>query len=208
VKEVLERDLVVLVPCKNMEFSVRGILSRPEALSIRRPMFDLFVHPERDPGCLLKARAFLSPFRRTYAHALVMFDREGCGKEQFTREDLERGIEEDLGNAGWRGRAAAIVIDPELEAWVWSDSPHVDTCLGWTGRKPDLRSWLQHEGFLQQGSTKPKRPKEAMRAAMRLVRQVPSSAIYADLARRVSLRHCRDLSFRKLRHTLASWFGI
>lgn len=46
---LLRKDLVVLVPDKNMEASLRGLLSRCAALGLRDVTFDLFVHPERDP---------------------------------------------------------------------------------------------------------------------------------------------------------------
>jgi len=36
------KDLVILVADKNMEYSVKGILSRPQALSIRQITFDIF----------------------------------------------------------------------------------------------------------------------------------------------------------------------
>jgi hypothetical protein len=31
-----------------------------------------------------------------------------------------------LFTSGWENRAAAVVLDPELEIWVWSDSPEVE----------------------------------------------------------------------------------
>jgi hypothetical protein len=46
------KDLVVLAADKNTEFTVRGLLdSRTAALGIRRVVFDVYPHPERDPGC-------------------------------------------------------------------------------------------------------------------------------------------------------------
>ena len=47
---VPQKDLIILVADKNMEFAVRGILTRLEALGIRDITYDLYVHPERDPG--------------------------------------------------------------------------------------------------------------------------------------------------------------
>ncbi len=100
-----------------------------------------------------------------------------------------------------------MVIDPELEAWVWSQDPAVDSVLGWSGRDPTLRHWLQEQGFLAAGLVKPGRPKEAVQEALRLVRKARSSALYQDLAGVVSLEGCVDPAFVKLRLVLERWFG-
>jgi hypothetical protein len=201
------KDLVVLTADKDAEFAVRGILSRHKALGIRSVSADFFRHPEKDPGIRCRAHTFLQPFVASHAHALVVMDREGCGQEQLGREILESRIEEALQDAGWADRVAAVVPDPELEIWVWSDSPQVDAVLGWTGRNPDLRAWLLSSGYVCKGAAKPDRPKEAMEEAMHMARQPWSSAIFEQLARKVSLSRCQDAAFLKLRDTLRRWFA-
>jgi len=141
-----------------------------------------------------------------FRHALVVFDREGCGQDAKTRADLERQVEEALDRTWPERRAAAIVIDPELENWVWSESPHLEEVLGWSGRKPDLRSWLEQTYGVVQDTSKPRRPKEALETALREVRIPRSSAIYRELADKVSLKQCRDPAFEKLKTTLVRWF--
>ncbi|MBU0909961.1 MAG: hypothetical protein KKA54_06230 [Proteobacteria bacterium] len=199
-------ELVVLVADKDMELAIKGILGRTQAMGIREPMPVVHVHPERDPGCLLRGHDFLSLFRNQFAHALILLDREGCGQERSAREILEAMIEKRLSESGWGERAAAVVIDPELEMWVWSDSPQVDVVLGWHGRSPDLRSWLKSKNFLQEGQAKPERPKEAMELALRTARKSRSSSLYDQLARQVSLGRCVDPAFIKLKITLQTWF--
>ncbi|MGD0088318.1 MAG: hypothetical protein ABSE73_00165 [Planctomycetota bacterium] len=201
------RDLVVLVADGTMGVTVTGLLSRPKALGIRPVLQVLRIHPERDPGCRKRGVAFLNPFRDRYQHALLMFDREGCGEGRASAPALEIEIEEELSRNGWDQRAAVIVIDPELEIWVWSDSPHVDTELGWGGRQPSLRDWLVQQGKLKPGATKPVRPKEALLAALRHVKKEPSKALYHSLAEKVSLARCTDRAFLKLKTTLKGWFG-
>jgi hypothetical protein len=206
ITDLSRKDLVCLVADKNMEASLRGILSRSQSLQIRQVNFDLFVHPDRDPGCLLRSHDFLRPFANHYEHALVVLDQEGCGQRGVGRSELETGIEGRLGGAGWADRAAAVVIAPELENWVWSDSPHVDRALGWEGKAVPLRSWLQEEGLLQAGSTKPSEPKRAVELVLRTVRTPRSSAIYLALAQSVSTERCTDPAFAKLRRCLRGWF--
>jgi hypothetical protein len=204
--DLRRKDLILLVADKNMEASLKGLLVRSQALGLRRMVFDLYVHPERDPGCLLRAHDFLLPFVTQYERALVVLDHAGCGREAVERSVLESQLEERLGQAGWEDRAAAVVISPELENWVWSDSPHVDRALGWDSSTTPLRNWLREQGLLDAGAAKPAQPKEAVELALRIVRKPRSSAIYFELAQSVSTDRCTDPAFLKLRRCLREWY--
>jgi hypothetical protein len=149
----------------------------------------------------------VTAFVRSYAHALLLFDREGCGREKDSPEEIERELESKLKTVGWNDRAAVIVLDPELEIWVWSESPHVDYQLGWGGRKMNLRTWLRKQQLLKPRQQKPDRPKEALEAALAVVRLPRSSAIYRALAEKVSLARCSDRAFLKLKAILQFWFA-
>ncbi len=100
-----------------------------------------------------------------------------------------------------------VVLDPELEAWLWSDSPQVDIVLGWAGKAPSLRSRLTERGLLAEGAVKPSRPKEAAEWALLQVRKPRPSKIYGELARKVSFERCEDPSFRRLLEILRGWFS-
>jgi hypothetical protein len=202
-----EKDLIALVADKNIEAAIRGILNRPDSLGIRQITYDVYVHLHRDPGCLLESHTFLLPFSHNYRHSIVVFDREGCGHEHSLREELEVSVEDLVSSVGWNNRSAAIAIDPELESWVWKDSPHVSNTLGWGNNLQKLHTWLRENRFLSEDETRPIRPKEALEAALRVVRKPRSSAIYSTLAERVSLRKCTGPSFLKLRASLQNWFS-
>jgi hypothetical protein len=205
-ERVFESDLIILTADKNMKFAIEGLLNRPKDLNIRSIRAAYYIHPERDPGCLRRANTFLRPFINRFAHAIVVFDREGCGRQEEKRETLEGSVQQLLKQSGWENRASAIVIDPELENWVFSDSPEVDKSIGWAGKTPPLRIWLRAQGFLMEGQIKPPQPKEAMEAALRHVRTPRSSSIYAQLAERVGLGRCSDDAFRKFKTIIHSWF--
>jgi hypothetical protein len=202
-------DVVCLVADENMRQALLGMLSRHQALGIRQIRHDIPVHPLRDPGCRTRSPDFLQTYLHRASHALVLFDHEGCGRDPEPREAIEVEVEARLHRSGWGERAAVIVIDPELESWVWSDSPHVSTLLGWADRTPDLLTWLrQHENkYLDADHVKPARPKEAVEAVLRTVRQPRSSVLYRELARKVSLERCTDPAFGKLSATLQRWFA-
>lgn len=202
-----QQDLIILVPDKHIEFSLKGILARHQSLGLRQIESEILVHPHRDPGCLRTSQDLLQPFVNQYRQALIIFDRDGCGREQLSREQLEQDVEQRLAQAGWQQRAAVIVLDPEIEVWVWSGSPHVATVLGWEGRTPDLRTWLIGKGLLDPQQPKPTRPKEALELALREVRRPHSSALFLKLAERVGYNQCVDPAFSKLKATLQQWFS-
>lgn len=203
------KELVVLVADKDMEQAIRGLLERSASLGIREAITcDVFIHPRRDPGCLGGAHELLRPMAARYRHALVLFDYEGCGRADTTADQLTDEVRSRLERNGWPGRAEAVVLAPELESWVWSRSPHVAACLGWGGERQLLRDWLAAEGYWPAGLAKPDCPKEAMEAALRQARKPLSSAIYLDLARRVSLVGHNEPAFLRFTHVLRAWFPV
>jgi hypothetical protein len=200
------KDLIVLVADKNMEAAFKGLLSRPQAFNVRPFTFDVFVHPYRDPGCRLEGANFLRHFHRQYQYGLIVYDREGSGSHE-SRERLEKLGEINLQQFSWEDRGKVIVIDPELEVWVWSRSPHIANALGWSEGESSLRNWLVQNGLAQDENAKPNRPKEAMEAALRQVKKPRSSSIYQQIAERVSLQGHTEPAFLKLKTLLSSWFG-
>lgn len=200
------RDLIVLAADKDAEMTLRGLFSRPPALGIRPLGVDYLVHPNHDPGCYCTAIDFIRQCLKTHAYALVVFDRHGCGADQLSREEIERRVEESLFENGWSERAAALALDPELEVWLWSDSPHVDAVLGWAGHKPSLRDWLRQTDLWPEGRQKPPDPKEALERSLRHVDRPRSAAVFQQIAKRVSLQRCTDAAFDKLRRRLRQWF--
>jgi hypothetical protein len=133
----MQGDLVVLVPDRNTEATVEGLLKRTESLQIRPLTCRILVHPEKDPGCRLHGHELLRINLHQYRFALMIFDLEGSGAENSSKDELEKECEEKLVNSGWGQRGAVIVVEPELDVWVWSDSPVVDEVLGWSGRDPN-----------------------------------------------------------------------
>ena len=203
---MLQPDLVALVSDKDMEFALKGILSRQEALKIRSISADIFTHPEHDPGCYLRSHSFLASMAQKYAKALVLFDHDGCGAEDRTREQLEADVERRLESSGWDGRSKVIVLDPELEIWVWSDSPNVAEVLGWKTANPSLENWLKRQRLWHEEARKPHAPKEAMEKTLRFTGLPRSATRFKQLAERVGLQRCTDAAFQKLRTTLQTWF--
>ena len=208
-REPISSDLIVLVPDMDAETTVRAVLARHQALGIRPIAFDVRRHVQRDSGCRSDCHHFLRLSLQNYRYAMVLFDDEGSGREGLERTQLDLAFELALHTNGWQDRAAVVVLDPELEAWVWSDSPEVDTALGWTGRDPPLRPWVQSSThYWVRGGPKPERPKEAFDSALRAVGKAHSASIFEDIAGRVSLVRCTDPAFVKFKGCLQRWFPV
>ena len=197
------KDLIALVADKNMEFVIKGLLERHHSLKIRNISYDIEVHSHRDPGIYNTSHDFLRIFIDMYSHAIVMLDREGCGREKKSLQ-IANDIQIKLDNSGWSNRSKVIVIDPELEVWVWSESSEVGACIGW--EDTELRNWLKKENYLNPEIQKPYNPKTVFEKALRIKGKPRSSSIYRKLAEKVSLDRCADSAFIDFKSTLKKWF--
>ena len=135
-----------------------------------------------------------------------MFDKDGCGMETETREIIQNEVEQKLYDDGWTDRSKVIVIDPELEAWVWNESPHTARVLGWKEGYSKLQVWLRGQGLWPADDLKPPDPKQAFRRALKVKGRQRSSSLFVKLADSVGLGKCQDPAFMELKSTLLKWF--
>ncbi len=200
-------DLIVLVADADAEAGIKALLEkRTKALGIRDLRFKVIRHPGRDAGVYQQAPTLLRSYLSEADYALVLFDYEGCGKEGLSAQDIENDVEERLKRNGWateRHDAAVIVLDPELEVWVWTNSPHVAHVAGLSEER--LHALLDKQKLASNG--KPERPKETWQEALRQARTPLSPALYQQLAEKVSLQGHQERAFTKLRDVLQTWFG-
>jgi len=199
-------DLICVVADKCIDAAIDQVLRRPNALGIRDITFETIVHPRRDPGCFHESAELLAGYTTHAHHALVVLDQEWMGAPASAGTELERLLEASLQAIGTAKWARAVVIDPELEAWVFADSPHVATALGCQSFL-DLRTKLEGAGLWSADRRKPADPKRAVEWALHQARRPRSSSIYREIATSVSLRRCEDPSFLRLTELLRGWFG-
>jgi hypothetical protein len=202
------KDLVVLTADSDAKAALEALLARPADLGIRPIKFEVKKHNNRDNGCRTDAHNLLRPLVRDFRYCIVIFDYEGSGGEKQKSHEIETDVFTNMERNGWGERAAVIVLRPELEIWLWSESKQVGRVLGWAGRQPDLRTWLAEQGWLDQGAIKPQRPKEAFDAAIRAVGEPRSAALFGQLAQKVPVSTCVDPAFEKLKTTLQTWFPL
>lgn len=167
-------------------------------MGIRSVNFDILPESFRDSDCRTKAHDILRKHCGNYQHALVVFDLDGSGGK--VRAKTERDVENHLAQNGWpRGRAAAVVIEPELEAWAWCNpnNLHVRKILG-----------VQSQAaFAKLAASAGRNPKNAFQMACRQARKRRSPERYRELAERLPMQNCQDPAFQKLMTTLQRWFS-
>ncbi len=199
-------DLVVLSADNNIEHAIKGLLSRTESLHMCKITPQYKRHPDKDGGCRKKSTELLRLYHKIAHHALVIFDYEGCGDTTTTASDIEVLIEKTLAESGWGDRCGVVVMEPELERWVWTASERIPGILGHGCNYSELVQQLTEEGFIFDQVGKPTRPKEAVEMLLQKARKPRTSAIYREIAEKVSLQRCTDRSYLKLQRLLQQWF--
>lgn len=200
-----KRDVVFLVADGGMEQMLRGFFGRDHFHRSLRcgpftfdPAKDVVVAPTKDPGVYGTARELLRPYEHSHERAVVMLDADWAGSPGATT--IQAQIKAALADV-W-DEFAVIVIEPELEAWIWQDSPHLAEVL----KCPDFRALLERSGHWPADAPKPPDPKGALDHLRRRYKVKVFNADFGKIAARVSVRHCQDAAFRQLCDHLRTWF--
>lgn len=200
------QDLVVLVADKNMQFALQGALDRPQAMGVRPFSFEFRSHMGRDGGVRTTGADVLAREAARFSHALMLLDFEGCGQEQDDPLVIEAQLDGKLQRI-WDANAKAIVISPEVDAWLWGNDAVLRDALHWP-QNGTIRDWLRGKGFEFNADDKPLRPKEALDAMRPVHKQARSSAMYERVTKRISLQNCTDPAFIRVRTQLQTWFPL
>ena len=78
--------------------------------------------------------------RYDFSYGILMLDWAGSGTKATSVESLELELDSRL-SLSWGDRAKAIVIDPELDAWVWGSDNALTNILDWS-QDIGIRAWL------------------------------------------------------------------
>ncbi len=201
------KDIIIAVADVYMEKVLEALLHRvPQSSGTATYTYDIIRNPGHDSGSYNDSHELLRPFITQYKFALVLFDLEGCGAEHNkTREEISKDVGDLLNKNGWENRNEVIVIEPELENWMWIDNHHVADAIGWEDNE-SLYQWARNGGHIKNDKSKPDRPKETLEKALRVSRTPKSAAIYKKIAGNVSYKKCTDESFLQLISKLQEWF--
>lgn len=211
---MVKRPCAILVADSNMAAIFRGYFKRDGwHLSLVCAPFDIntevggdLIVDEggNDPGVYTKGHELLRPYQRSHQRALVVLDCEWEGSPG--KAAIVEHITARLIKSGWSADAVkVIVIEPELENWLWQDKPQVADVLRYRDGVP-LRQHLANHGLWPVDADKPPRPKEAAEWVLKQTRQPRSSAIYQKLAEHISIKGCTDAAFGEMHAALQIWF--
>ncbi len=206
--DALTKDLLVLSADGTIQRTVQTLLEeRRDSMGISTITVDYQTHPHRDSGCRSAPEAVIKPSQGRYGKLMVLFDFHGSGENRRTATQLELDLERHLEIMGWgHDNVAVVSIEPELEAWVFgAHLQRIGRLMNWSHRQ-SVRNWLESNGHLSIGQSKPNDPQAAFDHMLASQRKSRSRRLFVDLARHVSLNHCQDRAFQKFRSTLQRWF--
>lgn len=211
------KDLFILVADIEIRNMIQSLLQRlMDRGSVRRFTFDI-KSDGRDAGCFRRGPDYIPAPKYSanpeglYAHFMIAFDRDGSGVESWSPEDIASDVVDRACRRGWnQDDVACVVLIPEIESWVWTDTKHTADAMGWESLSR-LKEWLATKKNHQLASNgKPIRPKEALEDAIKEAQKTNPKIRFADvhstIAQSASLERCTDPSFLHFKETLLRWF--
>jgi len=205
------RPCVFLVADETMRETFDAFLSRNGkhfSLGCRNFAFDpkedlIVAIGKYDSGVYDCAHEYLAPYLETHEHAVAVFDRK-YGTDRTADESRDHVIEEML-QSGWpRERFEVVVIDPELEMWLWTGTPHVKAAFRC---QEEPREWLAANNWWPAEAPKPPRPKKAAEALVAHGGQRRfNKTLHREIVAKSSVANCVDPAFGILRDALQRWF--
>lgn len=208
--------LAILVPDGAYPLVLSSFLSdRTQSLGLRRIDLEIVKDAFRDSS--REAVELLRPFQRTCSHALIIRDLHGSGWEDKGANVLEDELKEQMIVSGWtKGQCAAVVVEPEIEAWLRFDSSHFHQLIRDRARKkvewdqlllrPLIDELISKRGGKNEQG-KPLNPKETFEDILSYFGIQRSNALYGQLASVESLRGCSVASFNRLIEIFRDWFS-
>ncbi|GHV74909.1 hypothetical protein AGMMS49940_22110 [Spirochaetia bacterium] len=208
------RDCFFYLADKNMKFSFEGFLTRPDFYKklgcgpfAFDPQQDAKVAAgDNDPGLCKRGHELLRLYQATHHHAVVVLDAQWDGSPG--KEKIAERLYDNIIRTGWpEGSFQVIVIDPELENWIWQQHDDIARNLQFANRyelmaDPDLiAAWPT-------GQDKPTFPKEIFEKLLRKKQIQRSSVLYKQITSQIPVRGCRDPAFLSLVETLQRWFPV
>ena len=160
-----------------------------------------------DGGIHRRAHELLRRFIHSHQNAVVMLDKNFGGR---LPAPVVRGeILHNLLHNGWSAECVeVVVIDPELEVWLWQrGNPHIVRAFKYNG-SASLEEFLEIEGLWPSAAGKPAKPKDATGLLLRRYRAGPPMVVYARIVESISVSGCQDPAFNLLVAALRRWFPV
>jgi Domain of unknown function (DUF4276) len=211
------RDCIFLVADSHMEAAFNGFLTRQQFhLSLGTGVFEFDPNQDmiqatgkNDPGVYGSAHQYLSFYQKSHRYAVIALDKQWDGSPGV--EKIEQTIAHNMQISGWEtDRFVVIVIDPELESWILQDSSMLIQLFKLdVGGDTSPKSWLVKQNAWEVAEPKATDPKTALEKLLKqsTAQKISiSAANYKKITSAITVRHCIDPAFHKLKSTLQTWF--
>ncbi len=213
------RDVIFHLADEHMEKGLKAFFARGNwhyAIGCRRFAIDpsdendIYRVPGHTDGGIWKHAANnLRPFREQYQYAVIILDADF--EPHPSPQQLRADISADMIASGWpTDRFTVIVIEPELEAWLWSPNQTVATAFGHENFD-QLRARLAAENLWDNGQPKPNDLKRARDRAAKLGGKKTGGPIFKGVFSAISNRACNlcvEPGFKAMRTALQKWFPV
>ena len=117
-------DLFVLTADADALAVMNAVLARPVELGIRPITFKVDRHFGRDPGLVKDGPELvrMKAPKREFAKTILLWGYAGSGWERrYTPAQSEDRVQARLDGVTWKKHSRAVVLVPELEAWLCQD---------------------------------------------------------------------------------------
>lgn len=216
-RDLVIRDVIFHLADGHMEKGLRAFFGRSDwhhALGCARfeidpqSETDLYRVPGHTDGGIWKhAHENLQVFKDRYHHAVVLLDADFDPHPGV--EVLVKDISNGMIKSGWEeNRFSVIVIEPELESWLWAPNKNIAQAFGHSDFN-ELRKLLETEQLWNPGEPKPHDLKGARDLAAKLGGKKTGGPIFKNAFEAISRRaldRCIEPGFIKLRAAMSEWF--
>lgn len=211
------RDVIFHLADQHMEAGFRAFFARENWHHVLHcSRFNLDPDSERDiyrrggytdGGLWRHAHSNLAPFLGEYRHAVIVLDADF--EPHPGVETLREDITNNMRAAGWdEDSFCVVVIDKELEAWLWAPNLNVAQAFGHDDFDK-MRDALAAKNLWNAGAAKPNDLKAARNLASKLGGRKTGGPIFRSVFGSISSRacdRCQEAGFNTLRTALQTWF--
>ena len=207
------KDLFVYAADADAVAFLNAILNKPEALGIRKIRFDIDRNGGRDSGMIKNGAEFVRTERikNNYRKVILMWDHHGSGRERRQKPlQVSQEIQDKLDSFTWEDNSATIVLNPELEQWLWHCEQAVAKHFGMAAEQ--LQQWCEKyagEQGVPPADIKKQNPKGVFQYIMdKCLDRSLKPRDFEEIGRLASIKGLQDCeSFRKFTKTLQGWFA-
>lgn len=210
----MKRDCAFYVADKTMRDTFEGFLSREDrCLQLGCGHFDFvpsedlfFAGGQNDPGIFTRGGALVSSLINTHKKLVIALDCDWDGSPG--QAEILSKVTNQLHQGGWAPQDVLVIaIEPELEQWIWQDSPVLAAELRMNAPQ-GLKAMLGQRGLWPAEAAKPPSPKDLFIQLRRENNVKLSSSIFKRIASKVPVAACEDGEFRRLLAQLRAWFPM